>query len=170
MINYYPNIIFTFIDSPSLFVESIYNQNIKLFLSANNSDSKIKKYIYEQLADYKNTSITILQFALCEYDIYSEFNQIIISLASCLICAKEKENENIYLYIKDIINNINIDFSLIEKCISKIISIFNSEEENSDENTNDEESPRLNFQKDNIISLTNIIENDIINFEKKIIN
>ena len=168
MINYYPNITYSIIDSPSLFIELMYNQNIKLFLSANNPNSNIKKYINEQLAEYINTSITILQFALCEYDIYSEFNQITISLASCLICAKQKENENIYLYIKNILNNINIDFSLIEKCISKIVYIFNSEEDNSDDNTSDEESPRLNFQKDNIILLTNIIENDIINFEKKL--
>lgn len=93
MIYYCPNLITLKIDSPSLFINTLFNKIINVFYSANFSNSKIQNF-YEILTEYRNTSITLLQFALCEYDIYSEYNQIIIALASCLICAKEKENEN----------------------------------------------------------------------------
>ena len=172
MMYYCPNLITLKLDSPSLFINTLYNQIINLFYSANSSNSKIQN-LYEILAEYRNTSITLLQFALCEYDIYSEYNQIIIALASCLICAKEKENENnknenIYQNIVYIIKNIlKVDISLIEECMSKIINNFNSEENSSDEKTSDEESPIFNFHKDNIISLTNIIENEINFLESK---
>ena len=63
--------------------------------------------------EYKNISLDILQFSLSECDIYYEFNQIIIVFASCLTCAKQKENdynkiENIYQNIISIIKNFNI--------------------------------------------------------------
>ena len=86
---------------------------------------------------------------------------------------KEKENENnknenIYQNIVYIIKNIlKVDISLIEECMSKIINNFNSEENSSDEKTSDEDSPIFNFHKDNIISLTNIIENEINFLESK---
>ena len=172
MSNYCPNLYAPRIDSPSLFIDTIYNQIIKIFYCAKTSNSKNQNYLYEELAEYKNTSITILQFALCEYDIYSEFNQIIIALASCLICAKEKENDKqkikgFYQNIISIIKILKIDLSLIEKCMSKIMINFNSEENNSDENSNDEESPKFKFQKENIIFLVNIIENNINNLKNK---
>ena len=160
-------------DSPSLFIETIYNHIINIFYSANISDLKSQNIIYEELAGYKNTSITILHFALCEYDIYSEFNQIIIALASCLICAKEKENheykiDGFYQNIISLIKYLKFDLSLIEKCTSKIISNFESEENNnSDLNTNDEESSLFNLQKINIIVLESMIKNNINNMKNK---
>lgn len=54
--------------------------------------------------------------------------------------------------------------------MSKIMINFNSEENNfinSDENSNDEESPKFKFQKENIIFLVNIIENNINNLKNK---
>ena len=162
----FPNLILPSIDSPSLFIDSIYNQIINVFYSAEASNSKIQKCFYEGIAEYKNTSITLLQFALCEYDIYSEFNQIIIALASCLICAKENENEsntieNMYQNLISIIKNLNIDFSLIEKCMSKILNNFNSEDNNSNDSTIEEEISGFSFRKDNINSLLVLFENDI---------
>ena len=76
-------------------------------------------------------------------------------MASCLICAKQKENDKnkiviIYQNIISIINNLKIDFSLVEKCMAKITNNINTEDSN-DDNTIDDESPRINFQKDNII-------------------
>ena len=171
MIYYCPNLMTLRIDSPSLFINTLFNQIINVFYSANSSNSKIQN-LYEILGEYRNTSMTLLQFALCEYEIYSGYNQIIIALASCLICAKEKENDNnkiedFYQNIICIIKNLKIDISLIEECISKIINNFNSEESSSDEKTSDEESPIFNFHKDNITSLTNIIENEISLLENK---
>jgi hypothetical protein len=121
--------------------------------------------------DYKNISLDILQFSLSECDIYYEFNQIIIAFSSCLTCVKQKENdnnkiENIYQNMVSIIKNIKIDFSLIEKCMAKIINNLSSED-NNDDNNPDDESPKLNFQSDNIIFLTKIIENDIKNTKNK---
>lgn len=154
-----------------LFFINIFLKNI-VFYCAQTSNSKNQIFLYEKLVEYKNTSITILQFALCEYDIYSEFNQIIIALASCLICAKEKENDeqkikDFYQNIINILKSLKIDLSLIEKCMSKIMNKFNSEESNSDENSNDEESLKFNLQKENIIFLVNIIENEINNLKNK---
>lgn len=171
IIYYYPNLVTLRMDSPSLFINTLFNQIINIFYSSNSSNSKIQN-LYEILAEYRNASITLLQFAFCEYEIYSEYNQIIIALASCLICAKEKENENnkignFYKNIICIINSLKIDISLIEECMSKIINNFNSEENSFDEKTSDEEYPIFNFHKDNIISLTNIIENKINILEKE---
>lgn len=162
------------IDSPSLFMDTIYNEVFKAFYSANDSNLKYQNSIYEQFEQLKKTSITILQFALCEYDIYSKFNQIIIVFSSCLISAKEKDVEigdnkigNIYQNFINIIKTLKIDFSLIEKCMAKITDIFNSEDNSSDENTCDEESPKFQFQKENIASFTKLIENDMSNLEIK---
>lgn len=134
---------------------------MEVFYSADSQNSKKQNNLYEVLSECKNTSYTFLQFALCEYDIYSTFNQIIIALASCLLSAKEKaddNNKNIYQNIIKLIKNLNIDLDLIEECMNNIIKNFNSEEEdNSDENTIDEESPKLNSQKDKNISLKEII-------------
>jgi len=163
IINDCPNLVKSQLDSPSLFIDMIFNQIIKIFYSAEASNSKINNSLYEALSECKNNTYIILQFALCEYDIYSEFNQIIIALASCLISSKEKEDDkNIYQNIITLINNLNIEFGLIEKCMNKIINNFNSDEDDySDENTNDEEFPKIS-PKYNINSL-----GDINNFENK---
>lgn len=159
------------LNSPSLFIDMVFNKIIQIFYSASSLDSKNKINLYEVLSEFKNTSYIILQFALCEYDIYSEFNQIIIALASCLISSKEKIDDNlnrknnIYQNIITLINYLNIDFGQIEKCMNKIIINLNSKEDDySQENTKDEENPLINFNKDNFTFLTNIYEN---NFEKK---
>ena len=113
--------------------------------------------------EFKNISITILQFALCEYDIYSEFNQITIALASCLISLKENENKkiinkNIYQNFIDILSNLKYDFSLIEKCKNKILKILNSDD-NSNENKKNEEILGFEFLNNHMISFVKIIEN-----------
>ena len=118
------------------------------------------------MSEYKNISLDILQFSFSEYDIYFEYNQIIIALASCLVCAKQKENENIYQNMIYIIKNLKVDYSLIEKCMYKILNNLNSED-NSDDNITDEESPGFNIQNESIITLTKKIENDFKNLENK---
>ena len=169
---YSPNLIISSMDSPSLFIDSIYNQVINIFYSAEASNSKKQKYFYESIAEYKNTSITLLQFDLCEYDIYSEFNQIIIALASCLVCAKDKENEtnsikNIYQNLISIIKYLKIDLSLIEKCMSKILNYFNSEDTNSNDSISEDEIHEFNFQNDKINLLIVLFEKDVNNKENK---
>jgi hypothetical protein len=115
-----------------------------------------------------------LQFALCEYDIYSEFNQTIIALASCLIGLKEDDNINnivntndINKIIIDIIKNLEIDFSLIENCINKILNMLNTQENNSDENTNEDDNPKFQFQNESMICFAKIVEKKINSLEIK---
>lgn len=142
----------------------VFNKLMEVFYSAYSSNSKNENNLYEVLSEIKNTAYIFLQFAFCEYDIYSSFNQIIIALASCLLSSKEKEDDKkkiIYQNIIKLIKNLNIDFGLIEECMNNIIINFNSEEEdNSDENTMDEESPKSISQKENNISLKEINENN----------
>ena len=163
IINYCPNQTVPQLDSPSLFIDTIYNQILKFFFSSNNENLKDHNGLYDKIMEFKNTSITILQFALCEYDIYSEFNQIIIALASCLISLKENENKkiinkNIYQNFIDILSNLKYDFSLIEKCKNKILEILNSED-NSNENNKNEEILGFEFLNNHMISFVKIIEN-----------
>ena len=115
-----------------------------------------------------------MQFALCEYDIYSEFNQTIIALASCLIGLKEDDNINnivntndINKIIIDIIKNLEIDFSLIENCINKILNMLNTQENNSDENTNEDDNPNFQFQNESMISFAKTVEKKINSLEIK---
>ena len=115
-----------------------------------------------------------MQFALCEYDIYSEFNQNIIALASCLIGLKEDSNinnianiNNINKIIIGIIKNLEIDFSLIEKCINKILNEINTQEYYSDENTNDDDNPNFHFQNESMIFFAKTIEKEINSTEIK---
>ena len=142
----------------------VFNKLMEVFYSAYSSNSKNENNLYEVLSEIKNTAYIFLQFAFCEYDIYSSFNQIIIALASCLLSSKEKEedkNKIIYQNIIKLLKNLNIDLGLIEECMNNIIINFNSDEEdNSDENTVDEESPKSNTQKENNISLKEINENN----------
>jgi hypothetical protein len=173
MMYYCPNLITLKLDSPSLFINTLYNQIINVFYSANSSNSKIQN-LYEILAEYRNTSITLLQFALCEYDIYSEFNQTIIALASCLISLKEDDNINnivntndINKIIIDIIKNLEIDFSLIENCINKILNMLNTQENNSDENTNEDDNPNFQFQNESMICFAKTVEKKINSLEIK---
>ena len=161
-------------DTPSVFIDNVYNHIIKVLCSANSSNSKSEIFLYEQLTEYKNTSITILQFALCEYDIYSEFNQTIIALASCLMGLKENDNINNIVNINsintifiNIIKNLKIEYSLIEKCINKILKALNTQDYNSDENTSDDDNPKLHFQNESMIAFAKTIEKDIKSWEIK---
>ena len=144
-------------------MDTIYNQILKFFISSNNENLKDHNGLYDQIMEFKNISITILQFALCEDDIYSEFNQITIALASCLISLKENENKkiinkNIYQNFIDILSNLKYDFSLIEKCKNKILKILNSDD-NSNENKKNEEILGFEFLNNHMISFVKIIEN-----------
>ncbi len=88
-------------------------------------------------------------------------------MASCLVCAKQKENENFYQNIIYIIKNLKIDYSLIEKCMYKILNNLNSEDNSDEDITTDEESPGFNIRNESIITLTKKIENDFKNIENK---
>ena len=164
----------TEIDSPSVYIDNIYNHIIKVLYSANSSNTKSEICLYEQFAEYKNTSITILQFALCEYDIYSEYNQVIIALASCLLSLKQDSNINNIVNINDvntifldIIKNLKIEYFLIENCINKILKELNTQDYNSDENTSDDDIPKYHFQNENLISFAKAIEKDNNSWEIK---
>ena len=76
------------INPPSDLMDTIYNN---LTLKFNNNDKSI-----QIINKYKDISITLLQYAICEFNIYSQYNQIIIAFSSCYITIdKIKEDEEI---------------------------------------------------------------------------
>jgi hypothetical protein len=103
-----------------------------------------------------------LQYAICEFNIYSQFNQIIIAFSSCYITiSKIKEDEDndkednckIQSYLKDIldeiIKNINLDKNLIESCSSSILFFLEKDSEDNEENENFKEKENnldINYQ------------------------
>ena len=90
------------IDTPSDFIDNFYNS--LLFKYKNNNN------IIEKLNEYKDISITILQYAICEYNIYCEYNQYIISLSSCFISINQDIDED----NKENVESINIQNELKE--------------------------------------------------------
>ena len=141
------------IDTPSFFIDTILNE---LFVKYKNDNKVI-----ECLNKYKDISITILQFAICEYNIFDKYNQMIISLCSLFISnnldidideeIKEyinKNNINIQNELKQILDNIvnNIDFNknLLESCKSLILQKLEK-----DEGNNEDEEDNLKNERDN---------------------
>ena len=137
-------------ESPSNFIDTIYN---KLIIKYKNNELLIEK-----INKYKDMSITLLEFAICEYDLYSEFNQIILALSSCYITQDideeklgcEQNTENIQKDLKEIldeiVSNINIDKNLIDSCTSLIKKYLEKDDDNEEkevehlENENEKEN------------------------------
>lgn len=155
------------IDSPSDFIDSIYNY---MYLKYKNNDLIIKK-----INNNKDLCETLLQFSLCEYKIYSSYNQIIISLSCYSICINhindddEKDecdknddiqndlNENLDKTIKDI----NIEKNIIEECSSLILKYLrnnediNVKEEDEIQKKEKEDSLDINYQLEKTRSESN---------------
>jgi len=144
-------------ESPSNFIDTIYN---KLIIKYKNNELLIEK-----INKYKDMSITLLEFAICEYDLYSEFNQIILALSSCYITQDideeklgcEQNTENIQKDLKEIldeiVSNINIDKNLIDSCSSSIKKNLEKDDDNEEkeieqvENEKEEENSfDINYQ------------------------
>ena len=150
------------IDSPSSFIDIILNE---IFIKYKNDNKVI-----EALNKYKDISITILQFAICEYNIYAKYNQMIISLCSLFISInldidideeiKEyiiKNNINIQnelkLFLENIVNNDYFNKNLIESCKSLILKKLEKDEEN---NEDDEDSGKK--EKDDSLDINYQLE------------
>ena len=171
------------IDTPSFIIDKILYD----LFSKYKNDQKV----IEALNKYKDISITILQFAMCEYNIYYKYNQFIISLCSLVISVNLEidvneeikkciNNINLQQELKKILGNIvnNIDFvkNLIDSCKSLILKKLEKEEDiNDDEKDNQkqekekEDNYNINYQleitrSDSILSFSEAINN--YNFEK----
>ena len=144
-------------ESPSNFIDTIYNKLISKF--------KNDKLLIDKINKYKDMSITLLEFAICEYDLYSQYNQIILALSSCYISQDideeklgcEKNTENIQKELREIldeiVSNINIDKSLIDSCSSSIKKNLEKDDDNEEkeieqvENEKEEENSfDINYQ------------------------
>ena len=135
-------------ESPSNFIDTIYNKLISKF--------KNDKLLIDKINKYKDMSITLLEFAICEYDLYSEFNQIILALSSCYITQDideeklgcEQNTENIQKDLKEILDEIvsNINKNLIDSCTSLIKKYLEKDDDNEEkevehlENENEKEN------------------------------
>ena len=152
------------LNSPSDFVDLIYEN---LFFKYRNNN-----LIREKIKEYKDISITLLEYSICEYQIFSKYNQIVVCLSSCYITInqnKEKEqNEcivnNIDIEIKhelkkfldQTISNLNLDKILIDSCISLILeSLVKNDEENSEK-----EEKQIILDINSQLEISNIESND----------
>ena len=169
-------------NSPSEFIDTVYNE---LFCKFKNN-----KQLIEKINKSKDISITLLQYAICEYKIYSEFNQFIIALSSCFISINQdidQENgkseciENTTDIVKElkeilekILNNINFDKNLVESCSSLILKYLEKDDDNEKNEENEEKekdnSLDINYQLDITRTESSSSFIDIINsfnFDKK---
>ena len=140
------------INTPSDLIDTIYN-NLTLKFDGNDKSIQI-------INKYKDISITLLEYSICEFNIYCQYNQITIALSSCYITiSKIKEDEEygneesckIQNYLKDIldeiIKNINLDKILIESCSSLILNFLEKDSEDNEENENFKENNLdINYQ------------------------
>ena len=146
------------INAPCDFIDIIYNN---LELKYNNNESAIEK-----INKYKDISITLLEFAICEYSIFSEYNQIIISLSSCLITInqnfEEESNEfsekidiqnELKEIIENILNKISFDKNLIDSCSSLILKFLEK-----DDDENEKEDEEIKEKKEDILSINSQLE------------
>ena len=169
-------------NSPSEFIDTVYNE---LF-----SKYKNNKKLVEIINKSKDISITLLQYAICEYNIYSEYNQFIIALSSCFISINQDINqekgenectENINdiqkelkAILENILNKINLDKNLIESCSSLILKYLEKDDDNNQSEEKEEKekdnSVDINYQLDITRTESNSSFIDIINsynFDKK---
>lgn len=169
-------------NSPSEFIDTVYNE---LF-----SKYKNNVKLVEIINKSKDISITLLQYAICEYNIYSEYNQFIIALSSCFISINQDINqekgenectENINdiqkelkAILENILNKINFDKNLIESCSSLILKYLEKDDDNNQSEEKEEKekdnSVDINYQLDITRTESNSSFIDIINnynFDKK---
>ena len=162
-------------NSPSEFIDTVYNE---LFCKFKNN-----KHIVEKINKTKDISITLLQYAICEYKIYSEFNQFIIALSSCFISINQdidQENgksecienttdirKELKEILEKILNNINFDKNLIESCSSLILKYLEKDDDNEKNEENEKKekdnSLDINYQLDITRTESNSSFIDIIN-------
>ena len=150
------------INSPYDFIDRIYNY---LFIKYKNDN-----YAIEKINKYKDISITILEYAICEYNIFCKYNQIIICLSSLFItmkqnieeetdeCVENSNNFDIQKELKDIVdkivNKIKFDSNLIESSSSLILQYL----EKDDEEENNEKDGNEIKEKENILDINNQLE------------
>ena len=169
-------------NSPSEFIDTVYNE---LFYKFKNNQQ-----IVEKINKSKDISITLLQYAICEYKIYSEFNQFIIALSSCFISINQDIDQekgkseysgntiDIQKELKEILekilNNINFDKNLVESCSSLILQYLEKDDDNEKKEENEEKEKDygldINYQLDITRTESNSSFIDIINsynFDKK---
>ena len=162
-------------NSPSEFIDTVYNE---LFCKFKNN-----KHIVEKINKTKDISITLLQYAICEYKIYSEFNQFIIALSSCFISINqdiEQENgksecienttdiqKELKEILEKILNNLNFDKNLVESCSSLILKYLEKDDDNEKNEENEKKekdnSLDINYQLDITRTESNSSFIDIIN-------
>ena len=152
------------INSPSDFIDRIYNN---LYIKYKNNNSVI-----ETINKYKDITITLLEYAICEYNIFSEYNQIIVCLSSCFITIKQNIDEekdecidnninnsiNIQKELKDIVDNIvnklNFENNLIDSCSSLILKYL----ERDDDNENNENDENKIIEKEEILDINDQLD------------
>ena len=165
------------IDTPSSFIDKILDD---IFVKYKNDNKVI-----EALNKYKDISITILQFAICEYNIYAKYNQMIISLCSLLISInldidideeiKEyiiNNNINIQnelkLFLENIVNNVYFNKNLIESCKSLILKKLEKDEENNEDEEDSDKKEKddyldINYQLEMTRNDSNLSFLEVIN-------
>ena len=148
------------INSPCDLIDRIYN---KLIFKYKDNDSIIAK-----INQSKDLSITLLEFCICEYNIFSEFNEIILCLSSCYISIKQNSDEknesvekiDIQTELKEIldqiVSNIKIDKNLIESCSSLILK--NLQKDDDDDNNDEKEEKEINEKKEDIYDINSQLE------------
>ena len=152
------------INSPSDLIDRIYN---KLILKYKHNDS-----IIEKINQSKDLSITLLEFGICEYNIFSEYNEIIICLSSCFISMKQNSQEESNVSVEkidiekelkeildQIVNNINIDKNLIESC--SFLMLKNLQKDDDDNNTdgnNEKEENEIKEKKEDIYDINSQLD------------
>ena len=147
-------------NSPCDLIDIIYN---KLILKYKDNNS-----IIEKINQSKDLSITLLEFGICEYNIFSEFNEIIICLSSVFICIKQNSDEennksvgkiDIHIELKEIleqiINNINIDKNLIESCSVLMLKNLQKDDDN---NINQKENNEIKEKKADIFDINSQLD------------
>jgi hypothetical protein len=142
------------IDTPSNFIDRIYDN---LYITYKNND-----IVIEKIKKAKDICITLLEYAICEYPIFSSYNQIIICLSCCLIGInhineEEKSNEGIDIQkdlkeiLDKIINDINIDKEIFEECSALILkNLENDDDDNNEEDKIKKEKKEEKEKNDNL--------------------
>ena len=169
-------------NSPSEFIDTVYNELLCKF--------KNNEQLIEKINQSKDITITLLQYAICEYKIYSEFNQFIIALSSCFLSINQDidqekgkseciENtmdiqKELKEILEKILNNLNFDKNLVESCSSLILKYLEKDDDNEKNEENEEKekdnSLDINYQLDITRTDSNSSFIDIINnynFDKK---
>ena len=144
------------IESPTDFINTIYNN---LIIKFKNND-----LIIDEINKYKDMSITLLEYSICEYSIFSKYNQIIIALSSCFISLNLKNEDNkenefnlrkeLKKYLDEIIGYINFDKNLIESCSSLILKNLEKEEDDDKDNIQEQKENESSLDINYLLEIT----------------